>query len=191
MSDTVSEPAQSMPAELPAIEFQRLYETHADYVRGLLARLLGPGAEVDDLAQETFIAAARRAGWREAGIPERAWLCGIAVQLARAARRRRRLRSLFGLGPALVMPADSTPESLFESKEASRVVYAALERLSEKRRTVLILFELQELSGPEIAAALGCPLATVKTRLFYARRDLERELSRWSEGEQRRSAQKR
>ena len=113
------------------------------------------------------------------------------MQLARAARRRRRLRRLFGLGSALGVPADSTPESLFESKEASRVVYAILERLSEKRRTVFILFELQELSGAEISAALGCPLATVKTRLFHARKDFEQELGRWFVEEQRRGTKER
>lgn len=195
MSESLTEPAleraRPMPEGLSAAEFQRLYEEHADYVRGLLARLLGPGADVDDLAQETFLAATRRANWHRAGIPERAWLCGIAVQLARAARRRQRLRRFLGLVPALGMPADSTPESLFESKEASRIVYSILDRLSEKRRTVFILFELQELSGQEIAAALGCPLATVKTRLFHARRDFEQELGRWSADEQRRAAQKR
>ena len=60
---------------------------------------------------------------------------------------------------------------LLEAKEEVRRLYAALDRLSEKRRTVFVLYEMQGLGGPEIAETLGIPIKTVYKRLYHARQD--------------------
>lgn len=83
-----------------------------------------------------------------------------------------------GLDAAECLPDERRPDTAFENQEACRRVYAALDRLSEKKRTVFILHELQELTGTEIAGLLGCPVRTVWTRLFHARRQFEAELER-------------
>lgn len=172
------------------IGLRTLYEEHAEAVRQLLARLLGPSGEVDDLLHEVFLVASRRPNPYE-DVADRAWLCGIAVKLARAARRRARLRRFVGLSAASSLVQSSTPASLFERRAASEVVYSVLERLPEKKRLVFVLFELQQMSGAEIAQALDIPLATVKTRLFHARRDFEVELARWKAREEARAVRQR
>jgi RNA polymerase sigma-70 factor (ECF subfamily) len=167
-------------------ELKRLYEEHAAFVRQLLARLLGPGGDVDDCAHEVFMVAWRRRSSIEKGAV-RAWLAGVALKLAQASRRRSRIRRFLGLEAIESLSSGPSPAEIFENREASRIVYAALDRLSEKKRTVFVLHELQGLSGPEIARMLGCNAQTVKTRLFHARHELMAELQRWKQAEDARS----
>jgi RNA polymerase sigma-70 factor (ECF subfamily) len=154
---------------------QALYEEHVDYVRTLVARLLGPAVDPDDVTQEVFIVAWRRIR-RFDGENARAWLRKIAIHLAASYRRRARVRRFFGPETAGTLLDSRTPERVAQASEETRLAYSLLETMSPKRRTVFILFELQGLTGEEIAVALGCPLETVRTRLFHARRELR---SRW------------
>jgi len=72
--------------------------------------------------------------------------------------------------------ADSpeTPERTATRASARSAVERIFARLSPKKREVLALYELEGLSGPEIALRLGCPLPTVWTRLHHARRDFHK-----------------
>ena len=152
--------------------FRAGFEAHSDFVHRLLVTLGGPRADVDDLLQEVFLVAWRRwEGYRQSQ-PLRPWLAGIAVKVAASARRRWRWRRWVGLEEARSLTTGITPASDFESIEAAQEVYAALDALPEKRRAVLIMFEIQGMSGEEISTALGCPLKTVWTRLFHARRQI-------------------
>jgi RNA polymerase sigma-70 factor (ECF subfamily) len=172
---------ESAHRDLP--ELKRLYESHAEYIRGLLARLLGPGGEADDLTHETFLVAWRRPQVLASADDERAWLSGIALKKAQALRRRRRLRRFLGVEAAERIPDLRTPATALEQEDASRIVYLALDRLAEKKRTVFVLFELQGMTGSEIAQLLRCPLQTVKTRLFYARREFASAIASWKADE--------
>jgi RNA polymerase sigma-70 factor (ECF subfamily) len=155
-------------------DFRQFYLDHVEFVRRVAARLLGPRADVDDAVQEVFIVAlTRRSQFRGSAEPS-TWLYSIAHRVALAARRRARLRAFVGLEGARDVTDDSTPHRIFEHREASEQLYALLDRLSEKRRSVWILHELEGLTGQEIAAAVGCPLNTVWTRLFHARVELNR-----------------
>ena len=111
----------------------------------------------------------------------RAWLYGVSVRVAQAARRRARVRRWFGMEHAEDATDGRTPEHDADRRDARRTVYAALERLSDKKRTVFILFELEGLRGEEIALALGIPLRTVWTRLHHARHEFEAALKRRSD----------
>ena len=164
---------------------RRLYESHASYVRDLLVRLLGPGGDADDLTHEVFLIAWRRPQFLAAGIDARSWLVGIALKKVHAIRRRKRIRELLGIEEAFDVPDPHTPVGDLEEKDARRVVYAALEGLGEKKRTVFILFELQGMTGPEIAKSLGCNEQTVKTRLFHARREFAEAIGKWKADEAR------
>lgn len=156
-----------------------LYDAHCDRVRGLLRRMLGPVAEVDDLLQEVFLVALRRRALVEAmGEASGGWLCGVAVRLAQASRRRSRLRRFFGLESLSEVAGDEESGRAAEAAQARRLVYAALERLTEKKRTVFVLFELEGLPGEDIAVLLGCPLKTVWSRLAHARAEFEVALAR-------------
>jgi RNA polymerase sigma-70 factor (ECF subfamily) len=64
------------------------------------------------------------------------------------------------------------PDELAMREARIRAFYRVLDRLSEKKRTVFLLHELEGLSPAEIASLVGAPVLTVRTRLFYARREL-------------------
>jgi RNA polymerase sigma-70 factor, ECF subfamily len=162
-------------------DFQRFYCEHVDFVRRVLARLLGPGHDLSDAVQEVFIVALRkRHAYAGRALPS-TWLHAIAQRIALATRRRARLRAFLGLEAAQHVAGGTTPQQHFESREASEQLYALLDRLSEKKRSVWILHELEELSGEQIAAIVRCPVKTVWTRLFHARRELY-ALARQREG---------
>ena len=151
----------------------QLYLEHGASLRNLIARMVGPGVDADDVLQELFVIALNQSErFGDAG-PPRPWLFGVAFKLIASARRRARLRRFLGID-AVPEPAHAdTPGVLFEHREASERIYALLDRLPEKKRTVLILYEVEGWTGEEIAERVGCPLKTVWTRLFHARRDLE------------------
>jgi RNA polymerase sigma-70 factor (ECF subfamily) len=165
---------------------RQLYESHANFVRRLVLRLGTPAADADDLVQETFVIAfrhwskfdPRRFASSDMASAERTWLYAIAVRVAAGARRRARLRRFLGL-EEIAEPRDpTTPASLFERAEARRRVRRLLEGIGEKKRTAFVLFELEGLSGEEIARVVGAPVKTVWTRLFHARREFLERLAR-------------
>lgn len=153
-------------------DFERFYLDHAELVRRLLARLLGPSFDVRDALQEVFIIALqKRDSYSGQALPS-TWLHAIAQRVAMAMRRRARLRAFLGLSESEYASGAATPEQLFEDREASALLYGCLDKVGEKKRAVWILYELEELSGEQIAEIVGCPLKTVWTRLHHARRDL-------------------
>lgn len=165
-------------------DFHQFYVAHADFVRRVVARLLGPGGDVDDAVQEVFLVALRkREGFAGRAQPS-TWLYAIARRVALAVRRRARLRRFFGLDAAPERAAGPTPHQVFEQRESSQRLYALLERISDKKRTVFILYEVEGLPGEEIARIVGCPLKTVWTRLHHARRELQ-ELAAGLDGRSR------
>jgi RNA polymerase sigma-70 factor (ECF subfamily) len=152
-------------------DFPRLYEAYADFVRRAVIRLGGPRADIDDLVQDIFVVAMRKRASFEGRSTVRTWLYGIAIKVVVSARRRAAVRELFGLRPGYE-PADPlTPLDVFEHREASRLVYALLDKIGEKKRTVLILHEMEGLSSEEIAEIVGVPKNTVHTRLHHARKE--------------------
>lgn len=164
--------------EVRRSQLHQLFLAHGRFVRSLVARLAGPGIDPKDLSQEVFLTAWRRLPALRPDASPRAFLASIAVKVAAGARRRARVHRFLGLDDDL-HPADpQTPESIFAQAEASRRVYAALTHLSDKKRTVFVLYELQGLTGEEIAQAVGCPLKTVWSRLAHARREFEQHVVR-------------
>jgi RNA polymerase sigma-70 factor (ECF subfamily) len=154
-------------------DFGSFYLEHVEFVRRVVARLLGPNGDVNDLVQEVFLVALRkRVDFAGRAAPS-TWLYGIARRIVMAARRRARLRRFFGLDTASDCAHERTPQQIFEHRESSQRLYALLDRISDKKRTVFILHEIEELSGETIARIVGCPLKTVWTRLHHARRELQ------------------
>lgn len=159
-------------------EVKGLYDELAQPLRRALSRLAWRGADVDDLLQEVFIVALKRPEPLLTAQSPKAWLYGVAVKVASAARTRHRFRSFLGLeGAEELADENAGPFDAAARNEAKATVHRALAQLSAKRREALVLFELEGLSGPEIALALDIPLKTVWTRLFHARKDLEALLS--------------
>src|SRR5262245_45236189 len=144
-------------------------------------RLLGPGPEAQDVAQETALQAFL--GLAQLHEPERfgAWLHAIAANLARMALRRRRLLSLDALTDgaplAVLWAAVPTPEEIHAAREVDDAIVAALGDLSAVNREVAIGFYLDGYSYAELAELLGVPVSTIKGRLFKGRRQLRRALA--------------
>jgi RNA polymerase sigma-70 factor (ECF subfamily) len=158
-------------------QVHRLYVEQGAQLRSVLRRLTD-GRDVEDLVQEVFVVALGRYDQLARADSPRAWLLGVAVKVAAGHRRRGWVRGWFGLGVEREREpvAHGTPEHDALRRDAERVVRRALEALSPRKREVFVLFELEGLSGQEIAAAVGCPLKTVWTRLFHARKDFARAL---------------
>jgi RNA polymerase sigma factor (sigma-70 family) len=148
-------------------EFCVLFERHFEVLYGYLARRFGRTLG-EELAAETFATAfEKRARYSPAYPDARPWLFGIALNLARthARKERRELRALArtGLDPLLngSAPAEGDP--------AARELAAALAKLGRRDREVLLLFFWADLSYEAIAATLGVPVGTVRSRLNRAR----------------------
>ena len=145
-----------------------------------VARKLGAREdEVDDVVQEVFIIAHRRlATFTHGKLPT--WLYKITSNLVFSRNRGRRLRetlfSWFSGGDA--QDEVVGPERLVEAREAERDVAKILSRMSDKKREVFVLFELEGLTGPEIAEHLGLAPGTVASRLRRARADFEAATAR-------------
>ena len=89
--------------------------------------------------------------------------------------RRRRVRRAFLelVGKQEEPDSGRTPEHDVEAREAERTVSRALEKMAPKKREVFVLFELEGMSGEEIAQLVSCKVETVWTRLHYARKEFE------------------
>jgi RNA polymerase sigma factor (sigma-70 family) len=149
--------------------FERLFDREFDTVFGYVARRVGPDLG-RDLAAEVFTRAFEARGRydsRRGG--ERAWLFGIAQNVLRRHYRdeERRLRVLSLLPPERV--DDEQPDWL---------VADALARLSADERDVLLLYAWADLRYEEIAAALGVPVGTVRSRLHRARERVRAALTK-------------
>ncbi len=151
-----------------------LVREHGAVVWRTLRRLGVPAADVDDLCQEVFLVAYRKAGTFEGRSSVRTWLYGIALRLA--ANHRRKQRPETDDAAMLEVAGGGDPEGELQRKEARALLERALAALDEDKRAAFVLFELEELPMTEVAALIGCPLQTAYSRLYAARAAVERAL---------------
>lgn len=158
-----------------------LYRLYGDTVARWSVRLGGPEADAEDLVQEVFLVIARKFKEFRGEGKVTTWLFGVTQNVVRNRRRRERrwgwLKTLAIQAASGVPPVAVDPSELMERSEATARFYRALEGLSEAHRNALILFELEELSGEEIAELTGARLETVYVRLTRARRQFTRRFA--------------
>jgi RNA polymerase sigma-70 factor (ECF subfamily) len=156
----------------------KLVREHYGLVWRLLRRLGLPAGDADDAAQQVFISAAARLSEVEPE-RERAFLYGVTLNVGARARRgqaRRREESLDSVEErASVQP---NAEQLLEQRQARDVLDALLDEMPEDLRVVFVLYELEELSTPQIAELCAIPLGTCASRLRRARGDFEERVAR-------------
>jgi RNA polymerase sigma-70 factor (ECF subfamily) len=159
--------------------FTVLFRRHAPHIQRYVARRLGPGA-ADDIVAETFLLAFRqRDRYDPAHADARPWLYGIATHLIGRHRRAeiRLYRALARTGADPVTePFTDRVDDRVSAGHASRQLAVALARLSAELRDTLLLAAWSNLSYEEIAAALGVPVGTVRSRLSRARGKLRQSL---------------
>ncbi|MGC4086939.1 MAG: sigma-70 family RNA polymerase sigma factor [Polyangiaceae bacterium] len=162
----VDRPSKPTPSREP---LRRLIDEHHEFVWRCLRRLGVAEADTDDATQDVFLVLARRLSDVEQG-RERAFLFGIVERVASTRRRGRARRREEPLDPTYERPASELgPEELSELSSARPLLDEVLDTLSAPQRTVFVLYELQELSVPEIAELLEVPSGTVSWRLKAAR----------------------
>lgn len=172
------------PQEIADEACLEAFQREVDYVFRTLRRLGTPPGEVEDLAQDVFLAL--RGSWAEydASRPIRPYLFGIAFRIA-AAHHRKRKREVT-LGVVEVDDASPNPDDVLQSKQARTLVLAALDKIPLPRRAVLVMHDLDGVPVAEVAKLLSIPLFTVYSRLRKARRELQTALRRITgEGERR------
>jgi RNA polymerase sigma-70 factor (ECF subfamily) len=147
---------------------------HAGFVRSVARSLLADENAVDDVVQQTWLAALQRPP-REAGALRR-WLGRVARSVARESRRadERRLRREAASAPSEVDPSD--PALLVERLARMRALTDAVLALPPPYRDAIVRRHLEELSPAEIARRDGVPVATIETRLKRARKQLRERL---------------
>ena len=158
--------------------WNELYEAHFDFVFRVARRLGTPASEAEDVAHDVFVVVYRKLDTFE-GDRLTSWLYRITAHVVSDRHRRRRVARAFeSLRVWIGSTTPETPERAAERSSASRAVERVLERMSPKKREVFALFELEGLSGDEIAERVGCPVNTVWTRLHHARAEFLKQARR-------------
>lgn len=156
--------------------FSELFRTYRQLVYGVLYHLMPNDPELDDVVQTAFIEVFRSLGSFEGRSRLSSWIARIALHVGYHHLRHRKSRPTDYAAERgeLELPdvsPMSDPQASAERAEAARRVYAVLEKMAPRKRIVFILNDLQGVSQEEIAEIVGANMATVRTRLFYARRE--------------------
>jgi RNA polymerase sigma-70 factor (ECF subfamily) len=158
-------------------------------IYALAYRVLGHEEDARDVCQDTFLRAYRALPGFKGQAKFSSWLYRIALNLCRDWIRRQRR------APVSQMPEDLDPseisieagsvesiEDLVARRELSGIVEEAMRSLSEEQRTAIILKEFHGMTFQEIADMQGCPLSTVKTRLYQGLSQLRKHLEHYRHG---------
>src|SRR5205823_7168840 len=154
--------------------FRQLFARHKNEVARLVFRMIGPRADLEDIIQEVFLQVHRSLKDFRAQSKFSTWLHRVTVNVVLMHKRAARSR------PQLVHPqGDETqadphlaPDEDVARLERMRAFRRVIDRLAEKKRTVFLLHELEGMSPADISKIVDAPVLTVRTRLFYARREL-------------------
>ncbi|KYF97045.1 RNA polymerase sigma factor [Sorangium sp. So ce296] len=165
----------------PDPSFRALYDAHFNFVWCSLRRLGVREADVLDLAQKVFLTAHLKLPEFEGRSLVTTWLFAICQRVASDYRRSARFRREVTTDAAAMDLYGGASEELAQSAESRQRAQAAealLNKLPEPQRLVFVLFELEEMSGQDIADLLGISVGTVRSRLRLAREAFSREVKR-------------
>jgi RNA polymerase sigma-70 factor (ECF subfamily) len=156
-----------------------VYLTHHAAIRGFARRLVGDAASAEDIVHETFVALPRAIRRFRGDGSLRAFLIGVAANHSRrhvrsATRRRRATERLAAREE--VQPRVVDAAAALITRQMAHRLWAALDELPIDQRLVFVLCEAEQRTSVEVAAIVGAPEGTVRTRLFHAKRKLRQML---------------
>jgi len=154
------------------LAMQALFARHRTGTYRWLLRMVHDEALAEDLLSEVFLDVWRQANRFEGRSSVSTWLMSIARFKALSARRRRTEDELTEEIEGTLADTANDPEAALQEKNRSELLREALTRLSPEHREIIDLVYYHEKSISECAEILGIPAATVKTRMFYARKKL-------------------
>jgi len=172
--------------------FDLLVVKYQHKILAIVGRYIRDTGEVHDVAQEAFIKAYRALGNFRGDSAFYTWLYRIAINTAKnhlVARSRRPPSSDVDMEDAefyngsQALKDRDTPENLFFRDELQEVVNRTIENLPEDLKTAVTLREFEGLSYEEIAQVMGCPMGTVRSRIFRAREAIDKQVQLLMGGE--------
>ncbi|MHC4475176.1 MAG: RNA polymerase sigma factor [Planctomycetota bacterium] len=154
--------------------FAELIERYQAPLRYFISRLLPNSGMTEDIFQDTWLAVIRKIHTLRKLDAFSAWLYQIARN--RVYRELRRERQLSALDESAPVPNDKQDDG-FSPDDAVKI-HNCLEKLRPEHKEVLMLYFLEQMSYQQIAQVLDCNLGTVKSRMYYAKRALKREMEK-------------
>lgn len=162
-------PSAVVPVGTAALSSAEVFREHGAFVFRLLRRLGIPDSDLDDLVQDVFVIVHRAIDRYEERSHLRAWLYRITVREASRWRRARPPQANVDI-EELVASSTAGPEEQAQATEARADFERLLSVLDEDRRTVFVLYEVEELAMEDVAKAVDCPVPTAYSRLRSARK---------------------
>lgn len=156
-----------------SVDFNELYRVHSSNVLRWAARLSGSPCDAEDIAHDVFLRAQRKLHrWQDAGGSVGTWLYRTTLRVVQERRRAARLRRWLHRATTETqsfVEGQELPGRELQRKQTAALVYRVLEALPEQQRAALIMFELEGLSGEQIASVFERPVANVWVWLHRAR----------------------
>jgi RNA polymerase sigma factor (sigma-70 family) len=163
-----------------------VYREHAETVARWVARLGGPILDVEDVMHDVFVKVEQELPAFRGDARLTTWLYAVTLNVVRSRRRKERFRRFFR-APAdegrRIADSGALADEVLSRQQNSRRLYCVLDRLNERYRQVLVLFELEERPGREVAELMNASQENVWVWLHRARAAFARELARVEEEE--------
>ena len=149
-----------------------LYCRHNVRVYRFILRIVRDATTAEDLVSQVFLDVWRTAGQFQGRSQVSTWLLSIARFKALTAMRQRRFEDIDQEDVRQIPDANDTPETSLDRSDTSAILRACVQKLSPAHREIITLVYYHEKSVEEVGQIIGIPQSTVKTRMFYARRQL-------------------
>jgi RNA polymerase sigma-70 factor, ECF subfamily len=171
--EVYAQPDAAPPPASNGLSVQGIFVAHARYLCRALQALGVPEKDVDDACQEVFLVVHRRLADID---PKtlKSWLYGVCLRVAADHRRKLRARREVAVEMVPELPSSETPVERAMAARLQSELLSVLDELDESKRAAFVLYEIEELTLREIAAALECPLQTAYSRLEAARDHVRR-----------------
>jgi RNA polymerase sigma-70 factor (ECF subfamily) len=183
---------------------EEFFAAHGGMVERLIARLVGPSPDLEDLVQATFVEVIANLGRFRGEAKLSTWICGIAVHVAHHHLRAGKVRRHVSLELVsedqrqhlgILVDGKLGAEQGIDSRRLATKLHTMLDRVGPKKRIALLLYVMEEKSVEEIAALMKATQTATRSRMYFARRELRKlimadgDLKDWASDLMRRSVE--